>query len=249
MPTATSSSTTWAASSPRACQDLPYLYENETLRLDVSIGIAVTDARHLEKVDMALSVARTRKTFVTYQPELEVIKRYADNLHWLHVHREAVEQDRIIPYLSAHPEQRERDDRQVRIPHEDPDGGREDHPARAPFSRSPRRARCTPMLSRAIIQKTAAMMRGAERNVSINVSLEDIIHPDVLEVIERVVSENGLGQRIVLELLESEGIENYGEVSQFIERMKSPWMQDRHRRFRHRATRTSSTSSASAWTT
>lgn len=64
------------------------------------------------------------------------------------------------------------------------------------------------------------MMRGAERKFSINVSLEDITHPDVLEVIESVVSRNGLGERIVLELLESEGIENYGEVSLFIEWMK-----------------------------
>ncbi|HVO38042.1 MAG TPA: 7TM diverse intracellular signaling domain-containing protein, partial [Spirochaetia bacterium] len=81
------------------CQDHAYLYENEALRLDVSIGIAVTDTRHLEKADMALSVTRTRKTFVIYRPELEVIKRYADNLHWLHIMRESIEQDRIVPFF------------------------------------------------------------------------------------------------------------------------------------------------------
>jgi EAL domain-containing protein (putative c-di-GMP-specific phosphodiesterase class I) len=78
-----------------------------------------------------------------------------------------------------------------------------------------------PDLSRAIIEKTVRIMRGVDREVSINVSLEDIVHPGVLEVIDRVVSESGLGQRIVFELLESEGIENYEEVSRFIERMKS----------------------------
>jgi diguanylate cyclase (GGDEF)-like protein len=202
------------------CQQLPYLYENETLRLDVSIGIAVTHTRHLEKVDMALSVARTRKTFVTYRPELEVIKRYADNLHWLHVIREAIEQDRIIPYfqpiLNNTSGTIDKFESLMRIRENDgqivPPGA---------FFTIAKKSKIYPELSRAIIAKTAGMMRGTERDVSINISLEDIVNPDVLEVIDRVVSETGLGQRIVFELLESEGIENYADVSRFIERMKS----------------------------
>ncbi|MFI5368113.1 MAG: EAL domain-containing protein, partial [Spirochaetia bacterium] len=84
-----------------------------------------------------------------------------------------------------------------------------------------KKSKIYPELSRAIIAKTAGMMRGTQPSVSINVSLEDIVNPDVLEVIDRIVSETGLGQRIVFELLESEGIENYSDVSRFIERMKS----------------------------
>jgi diguanylate cyclase (GGDEF)-like protein len=202
------------------CQADPYLYENETLRLDVSIGIAVTHARHLEKVDMALNVARSRKTFVIYRPELEVIKRYADNLHWLHVIREAIDQDRIIPYfqpiLNNTSGTIDKFESLMRIRENDgqiiPPGA---------FFTIAKKSKIYPELSRAIIQKTAVMMRGTERNVSINVSLEDIVNADVLEVIDRVVSGSGLGQRIVFELLESEGIENYAEVSRFIERMKS----------------------------
>jgi EAL domain-containing protein (putative c-di-GMP-specific phosphodiesterase class I) len=77
-----------------------------------------------------------------------------------------------------------------------------------------------PELSRRIIEKTAGAMRTERREVSVNVSLEDILHPDVRAVIDRVTSENGLGRRMVFELLESEGIENYDEVSRFIELMK-----------------------------
>ena len=209
----------WGRALTSRCQDQPYVYENETLRLDVSIGIAVTNSRHLEKVDMALAVARTRKTFVIYRPELEVIKRYADNLHWLHVLREAVEQDRIVPYfqpiLNNATGTVDKFESLMRIRAADgqiiPPGA---------FFTLAKKSKMYPLLSQAIIRKTAGIMRGAERKVSINVSLEDITHPDVLDVIERVVSERGLGERIVLELLESEGIENYGEVSQLIERMK-----------------------------
>jgi diguanylate cyclase (GGDEF)-like protein len=202
------------------CQDLPYFYANETLRLDVSVGIAVTNAHHLEKADMALSVARLRKTFVTFQPELEVSQRYAENLHWVHVIREAIEQDRIIPYfqpiLNNASGTIEKFESLMRIRAAD---GRIIPPGE--FFTIAKKSKLYPDLSRAIIEKTSRVMRDENREVSINVSLEDVQHPRVLEVIERVVSDNGLGKRIVFELLESEGIENYAEVSQFIERMKS----------------------------
>jgi c-di-GMP phosphodiesterase len=202
------------------CQDVPYIYQNETLRLDVSIGIAVTGALHLEKADMALSVARSRKRFVIYRPELEVIKRYADNLHWLHIIREAIEQDRIVPFFQPIMNNSsgtiDKFESLMRIRAEN---GQIILPGA--FFTIAKKSKLYPELSRVIIEKTAFIMQGTDREVSLNVSLEDIVHPDVLEVIDRVVSESGLGHRIVLELLESEGIENYAEVSRFIERMKS----------------------------
>jgi diguanylate cyclase (GGDEF)-like protein len=201
------------------CQDLPYFFESETLRLHVSIGIAVTDARHLEKADMALSVARSTKTFVTYRPELEVSKQYADNLHWLHVIREAIEQDRIIPYFQPILNNRsgaiDKFESLMRI--QAPDGSIVPPGA---FFTIAKKSKLYPDLSRVILEKTALMMRGGSREASINVSLEDIVHPGVREVIDRVIS-GDLGPRIVFELLESEGIENYAEVSHFIERMKA----------------------------
>ncbi|MGA2642573.1 MAG: EAL domain-containing protein, partial [Spirochaetia bacterium] len=202
------------------CQNLPYLIENEPLGLDVSIGLAVTSERHLEKVDMALSVARSRKTFVIYRAELEVSERYAENHHWLHVIRKAIEQDRIIPFFQPIMNNAsgaiDKFESLMRIRAED---GQIILPGA--FFTIAKKSKLYPELSRTIIEKTAALMRGESREVSINVSLEDIVHPDVLEVIDRVVSESEQGKRIVFELLESEGIENYAEVSQFIERMKS----------------------------
>jgi diguanylate cyclase (GGDEF)-like protein len=202
------------------CQDLPYVYETETLRLNVSIGIAVTDVRHLEKADMALSAARSQKTFVAYRPELEVGKQYADNLHWLHVIREAIEQDRIIPYFQPILNNArgivEKFESLMRIRAAD---GRIIPPGA--FFAIAKKSKLYPDLSRAMIEKTALMMRGDSREASINVSREDIVNPGVLEVIDRVVLEQGLGPRTVFELLESEGIENYAEVSHFIARMKS----------------------------
>jgi diguanylate cyclase (GGDEF)-like protein len=202
------------------CQDTPYLFEKETLRLDVSIGIAVSDSRHLEKADMALTVSRARKGFVIYTPELEVIKKYADNLHWLHVIRESIEQDRIVPYFQPIMNNASGDiDKYESLMRIRTENGAIIGPGA--FLTIAKKSRIYPELSRLIVGKTACLMRGTDAEVSINVSMEDIMHPDVLRTIDEAVSEPQIARRIVFELLESEGIENYDEVSSFISRMKT----------------------------
>ncbi len=202
------------------CQDKPYLFESETLRLDVSIGLAVTMARHLEKADMALSESRARKTYAIYRPELEVIKKYADNLHWLHVIRDSIDHDRIVPFFQ---------------PILDNSNGRIDKFESLMRIRTPngsiippgafltvaKKSKIYPELSRLIIGKTTCLMRGLASEVSINVTMEDIMNPDVRAEIDRATSDPEIARRVVFEILESEGIDNFEEVSRFIESMKS----------------------------
>jgi EAL domain-containing protein (putative c-di-GMP-specific phosphodiesterase class I) len=130
---------------------------------------------------MALSVARSRKIFVIYRPELEVIKRYADNLHWLHIIREAIEQGRIIPFfqpiMNNASGRIDKFESLMRIRAED---GQIILPGA--FFTIAKKSKLYPELSRAIIEKTAVMMQGTEREVSVNVSLEDIIHPIVRSI-------------------------------------------------------------------
>jgi diguanylate cyclase (GGDEF)-like protein len=202
------------------CQDAPYLFENEILRLDLSIGIAVSDSRLLERADMALTASRARKGFVIYTPAIEVIKKYADNLHWLHVIRESIEQDRIVPYFQPIMNNASGEiDKYESLMRIRTQNGSVIEPGA--FLTIAKKSRIYPELSRLIIGKTASLMRGTDAEVSINVSVEDIMHPDVLRTINTAVSDPEIARRLVFELLESEGIENYGEVSSFISRMKA----------------------------
>ena len=202
------------------CQGSPYTYENETLRLDVSVGVAVTDVRHLEKADMALSEARSKKTIVIYRPELETMKRYADNLRWLHIIRESIEQNNIVPFFQPIKNNTsgsiDKFEALMRI--RTPEG---EIISPGAFFVIAKKSKLYPELSRTIIGKIAGIIRIESREVSINVSLEDIIHPDVRKTIEHMLSDDTIGQRVVFELLESEGIENYDEVSRFIRLVKA----------------------------
>jgi diguanylate cyclase (GGDEF)-like protein len=201
------------------CQAQPYYYENERLRLNVGVGIAVTDNRHLEKADVALTEARSKKTVAFYRPELETIRRYVDNLRWLHVIRESIEQDRIVPFFQPIMSNRsgsiEKFEALMRI--RTADG---EFISPGAFFDIAKKSKLYPDLSGRIIEKSANIIRMNDKEVSINISLEDIVHPDVRKKIELLVSEDQIGKRVVFELLESEGIENYNEVSRFIELVK-----------------------------
>ena len=52
-------------------------------------------------------------------------------------------------------------------------------------------------------------------------STQDLINSDLADYLERAIHDNGVGKRMIFEILESEGIGNYTAVSEFIDRFKS----------------------------
>jgi EAL domain-containing protein (putative c-di-GMP-specific phosphodiesterase class I) len=56
---------------------------------------------------------------------------------------------------------------------------------------------------------------------SLNLSCEDLLDQALSDHIIAMVEEYQIGSRVIFEILESEGIENYAEVRQFIDRAKT----------------------------
>lgn len=201
------------------CQDKPYEYEGETLRVEVSIGLSVASERHLEKADMALSESRFTKRSAIYSPEKAVIKSYADNFHWLHVIRKALEEDRVVPFfqpIAENPGGRVyKHESLMRIL---ANSGEVIGPGA--FLGIAKRSKLYPELSRAMLGKTVKAMKGNADEVSLNLSLEDILNPRVRGDITRALSDEDVSRRLIFEILESEGIENFAEVVRFIDEVK-----------------------------
>lgn len=56
--------------------------------------------------------------------------------------------------------------------------------------------------------------------ISINLSIDDMLDPILQEYLEEMLEHYGVGDKVILELLESEGIENFEAVEAFITKMK-----------------------------
>lgn len=84
-----------------------------------------------------------------------------------------------------------------------------------------KKARLYADITRAVITQSFAFF--AERpsdTFSINLTLEDILNPSTMQLLKDLIQQYQIGKQLILEIVESEGIENYEEVSQFIANMQ-----------------------------
>ncbi len=84
-----------------------------------------------------------------------------------------------------------------------------------------KKVRLYPNITKIVIKKSIEYFSNNEGEFSINVTLEDILNNETVMFLKKMVREHQIGERLVLELVESEGIEDYDNVYKFITMMKS----------------------------
>lgn len=75
-------------------------------------------------------------------------------------------------------------------------------------------------LTKIMIEKTFKKFEHLPYFVSINISVEDILNKDIYNYILKKLEESEIGKKIVFEIIESEGIENFDKVLEFINNVK-----------------------------
>jgi EAL domain-containing protein (putative c-di-GMP-specific phosphodiesterase class I) len=71
-----------------------------------------------------------------------------------------------------------------------------------------------------MIEKCFACFAGREEAFSINLSSGDITDPETVQDILSALETSGVGDRVIFEILESDGIANYDDIHSFIEQVK-----------------------------
>ncbi|MDX9756759.1 MAG: EAL domain-containing protein, partial [Sulfurimonas sp.] len=75
-------------------------------------------------------------------------------------------------------------------------------------------------LTKIMIEKTFKKFENLPYSVSINISVEDILNKEINRFILDKLKNTGMGEKIVFEIIESEGIENFEQVLEFINKIK-----------------------------
>ncbi len=202
-----------------ACQK-PYLIDGHVIRIDVSAGVSGQEERPLEKADIALTQTRlSRRTVAIYDPSMATLRQYENNLKWIQIIREALDGDRVFPVYQAIMNNRSQEIEKyeclMRL--RSGDGGVLPTGVFLPYAK---KSRLYSELSRVIIEKSCALFSGRRSEFGINLSIEDISDEATVAFIRRCLDGHGVGGRLVFEILESEGILSYEEVSRFIDEMK-----------------------------
>jgi c-di-GMP phosphodiesterase len=198
-----------------------FMVKEESLNIRVTIGVAMGSDKVLTQADIALHHAKENKKQISFYDEDEgVEEHYRTNLTMASNVRRALFERRIICYYQPIVEIATGDivkyETLVRMIDE---GGNIVPPIQ--FLPVAKQTKLYPQITLEVIYQACTLFASRSEEFSINLSDSDIRNSHTVNEIIKTITETGTASRIVFEILESEGIENYDEVTRFIAQVKA----------------------------
>ena len=208
---------------------MTFQWADQEISINVTLGAARIEdepeassgAAFLSSADIALRQARRHgRSFMLYDPSMKVREEYRQNLLWAGRLKEAIQDDRIVPYfqpiMNNHNGRIEKFECLVRMLDEK---GNPVSPAQ--FLDVAKKLRLYHDITRIMVEKTFQTFLESDYSFSINLAYEDLVRSETTAFIIRRLRETSIGPRVVFEILESEGIANYQQVKGFIEEVQA----------------------------
>jgi diguanylate cyclase (GGDEF)-like protein len=201
-------------------EKMTFVYKENEIYIRVTMGGAMDSKEILEKADIALKVAKEQKKyFLLYDKKLDVERQYKENMEWVKKIKSAIKEDRIVPFFQPifDTQTKEAVSYECLIRLIDTDGS-----VVSPykFLTIAQKSKLYPKLTRIMIAKSCQYFQHKNTTFSVNLSINDILDVDMVAYIQKSIKKYDVSNKIVFEILETEGIENYEEVSLFISNMK-----------------------------
>lgn len=203
-------------------------WQQQRLTVDVSIGIALRHRREPEDpADQLVSQAKVAvlqareqgRHHLLYDPAVGIEENYENNLYWANRLKEAIDQDRLVPWFQPihdnHSGRISKYECLVRMV--EPDGrvisaGR--------FIDIANKLRLNRLITELMVEKCFACFISRDEEFSINLSYGDVAEPEIVSQILSALRSSGIGDRVIFELLESDGVASYDDIRTFIEQVK-----------------------------
>lgn len=199
----------------------PITIEGEELHLNLSTSISFEDKSIiLQTADMALKIAKKEnKAMVVYDDSISLNIEYENNIKWTKKIKESIKNDKFVPVFQAivnnQTKEWEKFESLVRMQDED-----EKLISPYFFLDISKKTKHYTQITKTMINKTFDIFKECKKEFSINLTIEDILDKEISHYIYDMLEEYQLGSRVVFEIVESESIENFEEVSSFIKKIK-----------------------------
>ena len=190
------------------------------INIGITVGVSHSKRNVLSNADVALQDARKlKKHYLIYNEDSNSREKTRENLNWHNVIKKAIQDDRIVPYYqpiyNLATNKIEKYEALVRLIDETGE-------VISPFFflDIAKKYRLYEYVTKTMIEKTFEYFRDKKYEFSINLSIEDILDEHMVAFIIDKIKKFDEPQRIVFEITESEGIENYLEVELFLRDIK-----------------------------
>lgn len=198
-----------------------FMIADETVHVRATVGIAIESEKPLIHADVALNKARSAKLpYSVYDQSEGIEQQYQANIAMSARIRQALVEHRIVcqyqPIVSCISGKIEKFETLVRIKNED-------NSLIAPYDFLPiaQKIKLYHHITQEVVYQACNLFAARHEQFSINLSGSDILDNRTVTTIENILRQTGTADRIIFEILESEGIENFDEVASFIARMKA----------------------------
>jgi len=196
--------------------------EGDAIDLHASVGLTSSKENYLSYSGLALRSAKDNRTpLVYYEDQDNLIAQYENNLNWTKKVKSALAEDRITlfvqPLIDASNMKVTKYECLVRLIDED---GK--HISPFFFLDVAKKTNLYHQITHRVISTAFKVFSQVpEKEFAINLSAEDILHSKTVDYLESQILKYNIGNRVVLEIVESEGIDSFKEVTDFIIKMKS----------------------------
>lgn len=195
--------------------------EGEIIHIRFSTGIAKESKNLLTKADIAVHYAKENKIKIAvYEENANIEKKYKENIAMATSIREALIDNRIIchyqPILDIKTNAINKYETLVRMIDKD---GNLITPIN--FLNIAKKTKLYSHITQEVIHQACNTFKDREEAFSINLSIDDIKDSNTVQEIIKTIVKTNTASRIIFEILESEGIENYEEVVNFITQIKA----------------------------
>ncbi len=197
--------------------------QTRKINLTATAGAAINleSSTIVVKADIALKTAKKKKlSFTTYRDSQETESEFASNIQWANRLKQAFKEDRIVPYFQPifnnATETVDKYECLVRLIDEQGN-------AVAPFFflDVAKKSHQYLQLTETMIDKAFAHFENRSCEFSINLSESDLADFSINTMIMEKLQSYDIGPKVVFEIVETENIEDYKMVSEFICNVKS----------------------------
>lgn len=201
-------------------QSINWHVDDHEITLNWSAGIAHSQDKLLVKADFALQHAKNqKKSYAVYNDNTMNFEQYGSNLKWIKKIKDGLVEERFVSYFQPIIDNKTLEiakfESLIRLMDS------ENKPISPYFFLDiAKKTKLYSQLTHAVVKNACQFIKGRSESISINLTLADIINDDTVVFLEKMVLDNRLQNKIIFEIVESEGIEEESRVVAFIKKMK-----------------------------
>ena len=203
----------------------PILINNNSFYLSISIGVArnckdsAVQNNLLSKAEYALRIAKKRDISILFLDEnIELYNKLKENKKLIEELKNALISNNLLIYgqkLINNISKKEKYEILMRVK-------LEDGSILTPYSflKEAKKAKLYLGMTRMLVKKACEYFKGKDIDFNLNLTLEDIKDQYTMDFIVNAMEKTNTSKQITFEIVESEGIESFTEVSNFIKKAK-----------------------------